>query len=105
MTLLLVRVSESSTPFLVTVSESSMAPVVFTPSPDASSTLLADAATVRRALGETHYPSLKRVEVNLQEGRIVLQGVLGSYHLKQMAQTVAMKTAGRLRILNCLIVA
>jgi hypothetical protein len=86
-------------------SESSMAPVSFTPSPDASSPLSAEAATVLRALGETHYPPLQRVEVNLHEGRIELRGVLASYYLKQMAQTVAMKTAGHVRILNYLVVA
>jgi len=65
----------------------------------------AEAATVRQALGRTPYPQLRHVEVNLDDGRIVLRGVLQNYHLKQIAQTVAMKTARHVRILNCLVVA
>jgi osmotically-inducible protein OsmY len=53
---------------------------------------LADA--VRSALAQTRHGWLLRVVVVSEGGRVVLQGKVPSYYLKQVAQTIAMAVPG-----------
>lgn len=55
---------------------------------------------VAHALRRTGYSPLRDVQVECERGRVVLSGRVPSYHLKQMAQTVALEIAGVLRLQN-----
>jgi hypothetical protein len=65
-------------------------------------TTASEVTAVRRALENSPYRSLQRIEVNANEDHIVLRGVVGSFYLKQLAQTLALKSMGRVAISNCL---
>lgn len=49
-------------------------------------------AAVRAALISSPYRPLHQVEVDFDQGQFVLRGVVNSYYLKQLAQTVALRT-------------
>jgi osmotically-inducible protein OsmY len=55
---------------------------------------------VRSALGASGYVVLTRVEVFVVEGVVMLSGVLPSYYMKQVAQTVVRKLEWVRRIEN-----
>lgn len=59
---------------------------------------------VASALSALGYPSLAAVHCDVAAGRVVLSGMLPSYHLKQMAQVAALGVAGRGRVDNRVIV-
>lgn len=59
---------------------------------------------VALALSALGYPSLATVRCEVAAGRVVLSGILPSYHLKQMAQVAALGVAGRGRVDNRVIV-
>ena len=49
---------------------------------------------VEQALTATGYPGLQTLNVRVHEGLVSLGGTAPNYHLKQLAQTVAMRTPG-----------
>jgi hypothetical protein len=57
---------------------------------------------VQEALAESSYWPLPRIQVEFDAGQIILRGVVNSYYLKQVAQTVAVKFIGGFPLLNCL---
>lgn len=59
---------------------------------------------VREALLALGYPSLAAIDCHVASGRVVLSGAVRSYHLKQMAQVVALKVAGSGRVDNRVVV-
>ncbi len=52
------------------------------------------AERVAQALRASGYPPLHAIEVSVRDQVVILQGCVPSYYLKQLAQTVAMETAG-----------
>lgn len=54
-----------------------------------------------RSLG---YASLTHIECLVDADRIILNGTVSSYHLKQMAQVAALRVAGAYRVDNCIVV-
>jgi osmotically-inducible protein OsmY len=48
---------------------------------------------IKRALRAATYPALARVDVLASDGCVVLRGIVPSYHVKQVAQEIAMCTA------------
>jgi osmotically-inducible protein OsmY len=59
---------------------------------------------VDNALRNSGYSTLRRVKVSISRGRVRLAGQVGSYHLKQIAQTAAMSVEGVQELDNRLIV-
>ena len=57
------------------------------------------AARIETRLGCSAYRELRLVRCEFHEGVVTLRGVLASYYLKQMAQTVAREAAA-----NCIVV-
>jgi osmotically-inducible protein OsmY len=55
---------------------------------------------VQRALAQSGYPDLRRLQCECQQGIVQLQGTVGSYFLKQMAQATAARIDGVKRIDN-----
>lgn len=51
------------------------------------------------------YREVRNVEIFFSDGLVHLQGVLSSFHLKQIAQTLVQRVAGVERIENCIEVA
>jgi len=47
----------------------------------------------QRELQASPYPAIQRLTCGLHEGRLVLQGQVRSYFLKQMAQVIAARVA------------
>lgn len=65
-------------------------------------TSLADAVVAE--LADSGYAALCCVECQVRDDSVVLEGSVPSYHLKQMAQTLARRVAGVGRIVNLLAV-
>lgn len=69
------------------------------PAPPARNTIRPSAARneeslpslARAALAESGYPPLARIECEAVQGTLVLSGVVSSFYLKQIAQTVVMQ--------------
>ncbi|WP_145435188.1 BON domain-containing protein [Lacipirellula limnantheis] len=59
---------------------------------------------VREALLALGYPSLAAIDCHVASGRVILSGAVRSYHLKQMAQVVALRVAGPGRVDNRVVV-
>lgn len=59
---------------------------------------------VGRALRYSGYPELRRVRVNVVEGRVQLEGEVSRYFLKQIAQTAALSAANGSGVDNELLV-
>ncbi len=55
---------------------------------------------VRSALSDMPYPQLRSLECSCHGGKVTLQGRLDSFYLKQLAQTVAMKSPGVREVFN-----
>jgi osmotically-inducible protein OsmY len=55
---------------------------------------------VRRALGATGYPPLRKVEVLVQGRRVILRGSVPSYFMKQVAQAAALDVPGIGEVVN-----
>lgn len=55
---------------------------------------------VRRALEVSGYPQLCGIRVSCENGRLTLEGHIGSYYLKQVAQTVLKNIPGIHAIAN-----
>jgi len=53
-----------------------------------------EAAAVCQALMRSPYRHLHRLACDLEDGELVLRGIVCSYYLKQLAQEVALKVAG-----------
>lgn len=60
---------------------------------------------VRRVLQAPGYHQLRHVQVSAHDGTVVLQGRVGSYYLKQVAQTQVLGLADVRSVQNKLIVA
>jgi osmotically-inducible protein OsmY len=58
------------------------------------------AERVARALRTTGYPSLRAVRVLVRGQLVSLHGRVPSYHMKQLAQAVAMEVAGGREVRN-----
>jgi osmotically-inducible protein OsmY len=58
------------------------------------------AERVERALRETGYGPLRRIEVAVQARLVLLGGCVPSYYLKQIAQTVALAVPGSYHVRN-----
>jgi hypothetical protein len=56
------------------------------------------ATALQRQLETSSYSSLRRLSCSVVAGRIVLRGTVPCYYLKQVAQTLAVKTVGWERI-------
>lgn len=52
------------------------------------------AAQVRRALAATGRRQLSRIQVSVQQGVVRLEGPVGSYYAKQLAQQAVLSLAG-----------
>ena len=59
---------------------------------------------LNRALRASGYRALQSVRCDVEECDIVLSGVVPSYFLKQMAQTILLRHRGMRRIRNLLLV-
>ena len=59
---------------------------------------LIGATALQRQFETSPYHSLRRLTCAIAEGRIVLRGRVPCYYLKQIAQTLALKTIGLGRI-------
>jgi hypothetical protein len=57
-------------------------------------------AAVREALASSPYRPLHQVEVDFDQGQVALRGIINSYYLKQLAQTLALKTIGNGHVFN-----
>jgi osmotically-inducible protein OsmY len=55
---------------------------------------------VEQALCGSGRCELRRVRVSAMTGGVRLNGTVGSYFMKQMAQSIALATAGVLRVAN-----
>ena len=54
----------------------------------------------QRELRESAYPAIRWLTCRFHDGRLVLQGEVGSFFLKQMAQAVAGRIAGAVPLEN-----
>jgi osmotically-inducible protein OsmY len=59
------------------------------------------ASLVAARLRRSGYPSLWGIQCELRDDVVVLSGVVPTYHLKQLAQALALHTAGVLEVENC----
>ena len=59
---------------------------------------------VSAALRRTGYPALRNIEPQVHEGLLTLKGRVGTFHLKQVAQSVAMTVEGVAGIENLIVV-
>jgi osmotically-inducible protein OsmY len=75
------------------------------PGPARSSADSALVDGVRRSLIETGYMSLRQVTVTVHEAVVSLEGQVRSYHLVQLAQSVAQRVHGVARVVNLVEVA
>ncbi len=66
---------------------------------------LSVARRVRVELRRSGYAGMRRVEVDLDGGVLILSGLVYSFHMKQVAQEIALKTAQGVTIENRLTVA
>jgi osmotically-inducible protein OsmY len=55
---------------------------------------------LRRRLKETGYHELRQLDVTYHEGLVVLRGRVGSYYVKQLAQSVLMRVEGICLLVN-----
>lgn len=53
------------------------------------------AAQIRRDLGAAGYPALRRIDVTLDYCGVLLRGTVPTYFVKQLAQELAMRAAGK----------
>ena len=60
------------------------------------------ASDVRRALQTAGYPALNRASVLISDGCVVLRGRVPSFHVKQIAQEIAMQVVHVLGVINLL---
>lgn len=74
------------------LSESNQVLPIHSPSPEANDQPVAD--RVRSRFEASGYLQLRRIEVYFHHGRVVLQGQLPTYFLKQMAQSLAASVEG-----------
>jgi osmotically-inducible protein OsmY len=58
------------------------------------------AGQVERALRATGYPALRTIDASVEGRLVVLRGRVPSYHLKQMAQAIALAILGVRSICN-----
>lgn len=58
------------------------------------------ASDVRRALRAAGYPALKRASVLIADGCVVLRGRAPSFHVKQVAQEIAMHVVHVREVIN-----
>jgi osmotically-inducible protein OsmY len=65
----------------------------------ASADCRAEHAT-RQRLDAIGYPSLRQVKCAVHDGQLVLAGVVPSFYLKQVAQTVALAVEGVVSVAN-----
>lgn len=56
--------------------------------------------SVKRALCESGYCVLRRLQVAERDSGIVIEGVVSTYYLKQLVQAVAMRAAGNIPVQN-----
>jgi osmotically-inducible protein OsmY len=63
-------------------------------------TKLSLSGRIKRALRATGYSALRTIEVVVQGRCVVLQGVVPSYHMKQMAQVVTLAVPGVQQLCN-----
>lgn len=59
---------------------------------------------VRRTFQEGQYGELRHIACSAQEGCVTLSGLLGSYWLKQMAQTEVQRVPGVAMVRNQIVV-
>lgn len=52
------------------------------------------------ALSNSPLPQLRRLEVAVSDGEVLITGRVGSYYLKQMAQEAVRPAVGRRRLVN-----
>src|SRR5262245_50489770 len=64
-----------------------------------------DVALVAARLRLSGYPSLYGLQCDLRDDVFVLSGAVPTYHLKQLAQVLALHTPGVRQVENCLTVA
>jgi osmotically-inducible protein OsmY len=57
---------------------------------------------VKRALHSSGFPALSRVSIYISNGCIVLRGIVPSYHVKQIAQEIAIGGVGLGQVTNLL---
>jgi BON domain-containing protein len=58
------------------------------------------AEQLQQAFATSSYPPLQRVSVEFDDGCLILRGVVNSFHLKQVAQAVAVKAIEGIRLVN-----
>lgn len=51
-------------------------------------------------LHQSVYREIQSLQVRLRGGQLVLEGIVSSYYLKQVAQTLVKKTVGATRLVN-----
>lgn len=59
---------------------------------------------VRSRLAECGYPQLARLHIRFDDGTVRLEGRVGSYYLKQVAQTAVMSMGEIARVYNAVVV-
>jgi osmotically-inducible protein OsmY len=55
---------------------------------------------IRNSFDQLGYQQLNSIDVSTVQGKLTLNGQLASYYLKQVAQSVAVKTAGATEVEN-----
>ena len=55
---------------------------------------------IRRTLSQSPYRPLRQVRCDTRHGKLVLSGSVPSFHLVQMAQTIAVQAAGKDRVVS-----
>ena len=55
---------------------------------------------IRDSFDQLGYQQLNAIDVSTVQGKLTLNGQLASYYLKQVAQSVAVKTAGATEVEN-----
>lgn len=55
-------------------------------------------------LRSRHFPSLRRLDVQVKQGTVTLSGRVYSYYEKQVALTSSQKVAGVLCLIDCIVV-
>jgi len=57
---------------------------------------------VSHFLGSRHFQNLGRIHVEVENGRVTLQGIVGSFYEKQVALSTCQRVAGVLSIVDLL---
>lgn len=68
--------------------------------PSAPDVLSTEFASVCQALLHSPYRSLRNVTCDLIRDTVTLRGTVATYHLKQLAQTIALKSTQALAVCN-----